>query len=462
MSLIETQSLLSDLNDAVLELYDKQLHGNVGFLWGTQDVNKMFSDPITVHGEGLNMHFHTGMTSSVRAGGSPNADIEGQEEVDIARVAVRFSETDPTASDFTRLTGSAKFSDLDLTKAIEGPNREASVFSMVDGLNRQLNAGFPGKLAEMRLSPSTGKIGEISGVITITTTSPYYSAGAGAPTSVSTAHIKLSDNYSISYFARGRKIDIFDSAGANKRTVIVTSRTTGDNSFTVRTADGLNFATAAYSGGAIYDSTEQGIGMKGPASFYVIPASGDSYIGGKDRTSVDFRWMLPTTYRAVASGTTTISRVHLEETGNLMDFAMEENESYTAYMGTKIYNRLRADIGQEGLVYSQDKESPFPVFGNKAVGFVHPKLGTVELMADPKRLNDSVWLHNRSTWKTYAYGRSGIRFLPGNVQGIFSRIDSTTPGSGPSLFYTVQAIMLGVADVCHMPYKNGLIANLSA
>lgn len=457
---ITAESILLDAGDALFEIYERDQKTVFDPFLTTNPINRMFNAPKVVRGDGLNMKFYTGQTDSVRASKSPNADIVPGESIDFVNIKLRFAENDGDLNDFTRLAGGVQLSWLEVNNLISGANREGAVEILVERLVRNLTNHFDNHLAELRLAATTAKIGQLDGVLKQNDSRWY--ADASSWSNASTGRLKIDVNEgSIVTFWPGRKLLLETSTATGAVEIIVTDQNVADNSFGFRTVSGASITSSAYDNGSLYLTDEKGAGMNGPQAFYVEPTSGDSYIGGIDRTSSTYRFMIPTTYRAVASGTTSISRTHLEELAGIMRYAYEQDDQpWAAYMGMKLYDKLRQDIGGEHLVYSQNSEAEMPIFGNRGVGYVHPKLGTIELMGDVKKANDSVWLHNRATWSTYAYGTAGLNFMPGNI-GRFINLPSTTPGQ-MSQIYALRALIVGMADVCHSPYANGQITNLSA
>jgi hypothetical protein len=214
----------------------------------------------------------------------------------------------------------------------------------------------------------------------------------------------------------------------------------------------------------IFFSGERNKGMYSFGAYFTLPAAtGDSFIGGKDRQDRDFRWLNPTTTRETASSNSKITRSMFNDLAIAMGF-LDEEHGVVCMSDPTLHQAIRDEVGEDSFInipITDSRMERFANFGSVGLNYQHGQFGLVKVVSDPLALPNRVSFFTPETWRTLFYAWKGLRVLNGTRGGGWYRPPSETPGAGLSKYWQVdwQALCM---DFCFQPWKNGQIYAVSA
>ena len=478
MPQVDAATVLEDVVNIAQELYFPEFTEETPALHG-KTTNKLFKPMMEeITGTGKNLQFEVRRADTFRPLANALADFENPDVFEEGIIKYRFNRQVPANSDFVRVSGSAQTNLIDVEEAGKG-----SIVDFVERTLGQIMPDWENKVAMLRHAPKTGLLALVNGTPRQNdshfTGDPVGGTGAtsATPTNATGARFSI-DSGSIANFREGMYVDIFDptnavfsaknvriegkvntaDAAATGPTFGVEFNLTGRN----RVSSG-NLADIA-DNDEIYLAGSKGEGMHSMGSFFGRPTAGESFIGGVDRTTLGFQWMLPLTTREGQSNTV-IDKSHFNDIAIAMNFEEDEvRDGYVAIMPLDIHQTLRDAIGEDAFITyptGDSRMARFANFGNIGLNYQHPVFGTMKMMADPLSIPDTVRFILPDTWKALFYGFRGLKSVPGDDIGGWYRMnaDATGAGKGVILKRDYWSIM---GDMCFKPWLNAQIDNVTA
>lgn len=415
-------------------------------------------------GDGVTIQTWTTMQDSARISRNMHADIPRGRIGTDDKIKYRFSESDPTAMDFARLALSAKVTLPQMWNKAGG----AAVDIAQDTFTKMVNDADQ-KLAAYRNSPKSGRLALVNGTPVENDADTVESA---TTTADNTDGLRCYvDNGSISCFQPGTHVDFYRSGVLIVGNVEVTDYNADPNEMSVGfkfNATGTDTSTGDLANVAdndeIYYSGAYNQGMNGVEEWFnSSPTAGESWIGGKDRTTLANRWLRPLFTRKNESAET-ISALHFNQAGQMINFRLGMSQKgYAAICDPAIANSLLLQFPDSQVVnVSQEGGGTRNVdIGADAVYIRHPMFGRIELVADPFCKPNVVRLLNKDDWVCVNWNKAGFQRLPGSTAGYWNRLPSDTPGAGYSLVYQTDALMV-VGDLCKRPNFSVAILSVTA
>jgi len=422
----------------------------------------------TVESDGVNIVTENYIGDIFRSTNNPLADPIAPDRFDAQKYKIRYAESG-TNNDFMSVDGSVQVSDLELNKLIDRDG--AAYVPVVERLMKSAAMDYESKMAIWRSTPRSGLLGTVSGNI-ITGAGTYEFAGGSYASASDDVRFKV-DGGAFAAFRRGMKILIYEGGGSSPKTArIVGFPNSSDNSIRVATTDGSNFSATetAYNGGEIYFSgatSSTNYGMYGFDEWASTPASGESFIGGKDRTSADFGFLNMQRIKATASGTVKIARKHLDQLAQAMQNAVAlEHETMRILASVDVVNTLRSSVGEDAFTTADISGEKTAAFGTIELVYQHPFLGRVIVNGDPLVNPNKVYAIAPTTWRTAMIdnvAKAGFRVLPGEGPGGWYRTSAAGGGAeSRSKHWRLDMANSGLADVCLTPEMNAVLLNIKA
>lgn len=478
---------LKDLSNFLQEQYVDKIWEQVSRFG--KSTNRIFRDAksqeIEVGGDGVTFHVEDGGVDTVRTGVNPDTDFHDPSGYIDRKVKARFLENGTaTTNDFREMHGSMQVRHTDLKNKAKG-----AVTNLAKRLVTQLTQDYDEKLAIHRHQGSDAKVGRWSnGASTSVKQNDFHTlSGATAyPLGTDTGfRIELPTGVSPSVFQPGRKFVVYNvtdatyvhtaaSATGSGALITVTDLNPDDQSvgFSCSNAMADNIVTTSLGGGDTLDlyfgsatgttvNSEKDAGLYSFGAWFGRPASGDSFIGGLDRTSPDNRWMLTTMTRESAASAQ-LQTSMLNDLAVAMSFHNDGTSLMAAYSDHRLNQRLRDAIGEDTFIpypTGGTRDERFAHFGTMGVYYQHPLFGLTILMADPLAPPNTIRFLKRGTWVQLNWGWKGFEMLPG-TEGMWYRMGSSAGAAAAhSKVYRADGYCLH-CDVCTLPKQNGGILNV--
>lgn len=460
----ESSYILGSSSNLLREQYSQDF-GMHSFYFGSTLARLFKPMAESVAGDGITIQAFRGQSDSARASLDVLRDFLPQNKYRDAKIKVRFSDSDSSANDFNELQAVAEISDIELvTSASRTP--EAIAVDVAKAVFDQLTKSVDESMSVLMHANSAGRIAKVNGTPKQNDLNIW--ADATATPTGSSCRIKV-DNGSIANFQPGRVYDLYTSGTGTLTADYMECTDINPEDLSVGLATTSRTTVANVSSIAdnddIYRSDEYNQGFRASLqATFTQPVSGDSWIGGVNRTTSTNRWLVPKISRG-ASGTAsaTIAKSHFDALSLMMELSVppELEGGYVFLMHPSLLQSLRNSIGDEALsTESSDARTGDYNFGNKALYYIHPYFGRVALMADPLCMPDRVYVLAPSSWVMLNYGWEGMRYLGGEVGGMWRQKNAVTPGAGGSKFWQVQGYQIKT-PFCKMPIANGAILNLT-
>lgn len=461
---IDSAWILEDADELFREQYmgeyDEQ-YNRMGLI-----TNKLvrFSNDI-LGGNGETMQTEIAAGDVVRPSNDPLSAIAAPDLFEASTIKARFSESDSSTNDFTRFSASCQTSDITTRNGARG-----AAVNLAERMYQQINGEYEEKLAIFR---NVGR----NPILALVSGTPkqndriYHSGCASTPTNTTGVRFPI-DNGSIGYFRRGTRIDIKAPSGAYRvQNARVTDVNTSDLSIgvefvtattnPVRTSSG-NLANVA-DNDEIYFSGTYNTGYYGFGAWFGRPAaSGDSFIGGRDRNAKGYRWLCPVVTRE-GSSSATITKSMFDDQATAMQFRNEREYGVVITSSLGVHQKIRSELGEASFFQLQagdDRMKRFAHFGNIGLNYQHPAFGVVQITADPLHPDNMVRIVTPETWRAFFYAFRGLQAIPGQ-RGSWYRTTDVTPNTGNGLIWKSDWYSLQL-DFCKNPQMNGAILNVAS
>jgi len=459
----DSAGYLEDVSDIVQTQYFKNYEVNYHDRFG-RVLNKMFSPSAEViTGDGKTMQTELAPADTVRANSDPLGEFAAPDILEAEAVRVRFNrQTAPTGHDFTEFSASCQFDDLTIENASKG-----TIVDVADRVYKQVQGQFDEHLAVLRHAPRSARIALVNGTPRLNDHWTFASATSTA-TNAGGARLQV-DNGSIAALRRGARIDFVNASGTvvagNVRvtdvnpadlSIGVAFTSSGSGVLAGRVSTG-NLASVADNHTIVY-SGEYNKGLYSLGAWFGRPTAGESFIGGVDRTTAGFRWMLPISTRE-GSSNTPLTKSHFNDLAIAMGFLIEDGQDGMVFVTDPTLNqKLRDEIGEEAFFQIPEGSSDAKrvmKFGSLGLNYQHPQFGLTKILVDPLMPAGTVRVLDPSTWKTLPYLWQGLKPMKENGAHWY-RMPSATPGNGKSKIWKADWYC-NMTDWCTRPWRNGQI-----
>lgn len=427
-------------------------------------------EPAIINGEGKRMKIIRATSSPWSSTANALAEFGDAAPMIIdSEVMVRFHQTDASANDLRRQTGACQLTHFDIQNGGKG-----TVVDLAERMQKDFREDLKFKNALFR---NTGQSSILCYVNAIGATATKANDGAfwadcSAYSSGATSCRVSIDTGSIARFKAGLLVDVVNSSG-----VVVADRLLVTD---VRPEDpaGPTIGLAIQTGATIANcdaiadnqyivvAASYNTGpwtvedwMRGPTAGSLT----DTFIGGVNRNAVGYRMLQPMLLRKGQSSQT-VGKIHLDQLGEARANLMDDSEISVLRGHGSLIQTLRNQI--EAAAFVQ-----WPTDGAMAKRYAHmgtsgllyqsPYLGMVKFESDMMATPNFLDCYSLGDWIECNYGKRGLDMLPGDTNGYWSRMNSTTPGGGKTLIYRMEGMQFFL-DFCQNPAKQARILNLAA
>jgi hypothetical protein len=389
-----------------------------------------------------------GRSDGARYHRSPLQDWRAPKKMTTAKITVRYNEEVEASNDF--FTGDVS-AQIAYTDFLRGAAPEEQAVNLVEEVTRQFMDSMERSRPILCHAPASGRIALVNGEPKLADTYDWASATAYA-NNATAVRIRI-DGGSIAPFEPNMRFDIYDSAGNLEISNIeVVTKNAADNSVWFKVTADSNQATFGTSGcdvddnSEIFRSGERNLGFKsGIGNWFSEPASGDSFIGGVDRSTEGYAWLVPPLSRTESTiSNATISQAILDEAIGSMELRRETGSadelSNLVFLGhTTHANTLREDISAAAIVQQAPTNRGEYTFGAMSIKYMHPAVGIIDIVGDPLAPLDEVKLIKPSDWSLHYYNQMGPFVPPRGDLGMFYFTEGEAAGSGRSKYLRVDA-----------------------
>lgn len=452
---------LNDVSSIVQETYyEKYLEQHDRMSGQLGRLVRLAGEPVT--GDGKTWQNEIQKYDSVRGSTNMISDFATPGTFVPLNVKVRWNENSSSANDFLKLSGSGQTTYWEVTRAADAGTIIPLAKHILDELVRDfgekrniyLNVGRSARWALVNGTPKNNDAMTYASCTTYTADS-------------TSCRIQV-DNGAFAFFKPGSVLDAYTSAGVLSFSgMVVTDANYGDLSVGLgryNSDSTANFNNLA-DNDEIFLSGTRNQGAYSPAAWFSTPTSGESFIGGVDRTGVNYRWMYPTTY-SPSSSAVPIQTSYFDQLALNMGFSQDDPYRLTPVLcEPAIAQSLRTKIGSDAFIpftsLDDKMRERYASFGILNLNYQHPSFGMVSLMPDPFATPGTVRFFNPETWLSLQYGKKGLQFMNDGTMGMWKRQESTVPGNGGSVIYRCEALET-LCTYCTNPFKNGQIINVTA
>lgn len=438
--------------------------------------NRIFKPTdLDVVSDGINFQYELGPSDTARSSTSILGSFASPQQFNPGSFKIRFSQTG--ACDFVRVSASAQVTDLDMVNGAKG-----RAVDIVQRVVKQIIPGYDEHLAMLRNLPKSGQICSIATTPGVKKNDARtLGAASSSPTNAAGLRFGIS-GASRAFFRPNKRIDFVVGGVVVAGNILVTDVNLADPHSAGYGSVGCSFVSSGVAGQAstgdlslvtsaatVYHSGEYNAGMYSMGAFFTSPTAGESFIGGIDRTTSNYRFMVPVTTREYDSAgnaitaNATINQSHFTDLANSMNYTDEEGVGGLFVGSPETCRKLQNDIFQASIINvptDSTKAARFGHFGMSGVLFQDPTFGTTQIVADPLINPNRIRFIVPKTWMQLNWGWKGLRSLPGD-KGAWYRLNDPTPNIGRSIVYKSDWYALH-CDMCSQPWRNGEIRAITA
>lgn len=428
----------------------------------TNRIFKPSSEGTTATGDGLTIQVVTGFSDSARSSRNVLKDFGNARQMRAENLKLRYQDSPnsvASGNDFVRTETVAQLTQIELERG----NDPGVALNLAERAYREMRDSWDMKHPVMFYSTANAKFAAVNG--TKANNDALNFSDASSYTSGATSFRVPVDFGSVSAFKENTHWDFYNGDTLLADECRVTDFNPFDKSvgFTLTDASTVANCNAVVDNADIYRSGEKGNGYRGSLrEWFDTPSSGETFLGGVDRTTADYRWLNTQRYEATASGTVKVNRDQLDALADGMgyiDDGMDMGQLVLA--NTSVLQTLRKSIGEEALSnQSADNDGNYS-FGQNQLSYIHPTFGKVVLLGDPLHPGDRMHFLRAGDWQLIPYLNSGLTILPGDGPGGWYREQAASGGGGRGMYWRCDAY--GIDTLwCKMPKKQGVILNISA
>lgn len=425
--------------------------------------NRLFDlDMSEVTGQGRTLQYEYARADTVRSQLDPLGAFAPPDSFQANSITVRFNKQTTSTNDFNEISASGQVDDIDIQEAGKG-----SIVDFVDRIVRQIQPNYEEHLAILRHLPRTAILGALDGSV-VARNNSWYFAGATATASNTNGLRAILTGGSIAALRPGTRIDFLNPTtfAVNAGNVMVTDVNPADKSVGVSFNGGTGIS-ARYSTGNLANvgttdkivfSNEYGKGLYSMGAWFGRPTAGETFVGGVDRSTAAYRWMLPTSTREGATATR-ITKSMFNDLAIAQGFRSEDAQQGMVWMtDPTIHQALRDELGEDAFIQipvDDSRAKRFANFGLSGLNYQHSQYGVVKIEADPLCPPNVVRVIALGTWKGLYYGWKGLRPVEK-----WYRLNDATPNVGRGKIWKQDWYALQT-DVCIQPWLNGQILNVT-
>lgn len=470
---IDSAVILEDLSAGIAQTqYDSKFTDQVPDQL-QDDTNRLFKPyPEEIVGTGKTFQMKLARADSARSSNDPLGPFAAPDVFEPDTITVRFNKSNLAANDFTTISCSCQTDDIDIREKGKG-----SIVDFVEEMVDEIDGNYDEKLAILRHLPKTAVMATVNGTPVTNAAQNYVSTAAAASNTVG-LRVPVTTG-SIGAFARGKRVAFLTTAGvARVSNVRVTDVNYADLSIGVEfvtgssiparnSLNGTGSLASVVSGDLIVASNSNGsnefnTGIYSMGAYFGRPTSGESFIGGVDRTTASKRYMLPVATREGLSNTR-IQRSHFNDLAIAMGFRENKKIAGVFMLDPTLHQTLRDDIGEDAFIPippDDARTARFANFGNIGLNYQHPTFGLVKFMACKLCPPNTVRFIVPEVWRQLFYAFKGLQTMPGEI-GNWKRLPEAAPNSGFGKIYKMDFYAL-TTDWCMKPWENGEILNVTA
>lgn len=434
--------------------------------------NRLFtfdSEPVTQ--DGKEVKFKRYMADSFRPDTDALSGFGTPRAFRVDKIKVRWNERDASAHDFTKLAGTGRISEYD----VSGASSDGAIVDIADTVVSDFRRDFDFKRALFRSCPQSGQIGATSAsTATKLNDAPDY-ANCSAYSNGATVCRVLLDGTSgaIGWFREGLILDIYSGSSLvadsvqvveNPNSIDQTIAVALTSASTVANLDSITTSCAIYLSGA------RNKGFKSVELWMTRPttsAAETNFIGGVDRNSTagTYRDLLCHVLRAGSSDAQINKSFFDTAADSLANKFDQPDVGYAVCAYPTLITTLRNQFEAAALIpWPTDNpgRKTFANLGSSGLNYQHPALGVLSFQGDPFMIPDRVDMLAMGDWMEMYYGQKGMKIMRGAVDGMWDRMESTDPTNpGKTMFWQFQAYS-NHCDFCTYPQRQVRIANLTA
>jgi len=457
---------LSDIDELIQTQYLPRYYEQAGGRFG-RAFNQIFKpEQKTAYGDGFTMQAELGPGDFARASNNPLNSIAAPTSLNAVKLRLRYTTASLAGNDFTQISASCQTDHWQLQNGGEG-----AIIDLAERNAKSVITSYDEHIAFLRNATRSAVVGQVNGTPKLNN-GVTYSAATSTATNAGGARFKV-DNGVFAVLKPNTWIDIIRPAtgAVVAGSVWVTDKNVGDQSV------GVTFSSTQFGGRVstgnlalvadndyITFSGEYNHGMYSVGAWMSEATAGESFLGGVDRTTSDYRWMIPVNPRYGATSTT-ITKSFFDDVAIAMGYYGEslDGAGLIAQSDLTINTKLRNELGEESfkpIPQSDERMKKFYQFGSTGLAYEHPSLGVVKIMGDALCPTNSMRFIDPSTWMTVYYAIRGLKPLPGGQgMGSWYRMNDGTPNTGLGLIYKSEWVALQ-QDFCTNPQKNAQISNI--
>lgn len=465
----DSTTLLEDVPQMIQKVYMDNFDPQYGNRHG-KSLNRVFKvDSGETTGGGKTMQTEIAPGDNARASTEALGALAAPDHLEASSIEVRFNRATSALSDFTRISASCQTDIIDVEEAGKG-----SIRDFVKRMYSQVTESYEEHKAQLRHATRNAVLAFVNGSTgsnaAATTTTWYAVTGSASNTNGMRCAV---DNGSIANFRRGARIDFINPAtgliraGNCRVTDVNYANLTVGVSFTSSTAFPPWTSTGDLSLVADNDyicrSGEYNQGLYSIGAWLSRPTVGESFLGGVDRTSLAFRWMLTQATREGLAVTQVTKNMFddMSITLGFLDDTSDLGPTITAF--PTVVQTLRNQIGEDSFIqvpYGDSRLERFGNFGSSGLNYQHPVCGVVKVMADPLHPDNVIRVLSIGTWIEMYYGHPGLKAITEGGTHWY-RMNEAAPNTGKGMMLKCDWFAMH-CDFCKQPFKNAAILNISA
>lgn len=456
---------LQTISDALQEQYFPTFI-ETGFVTGGITNRLLSMAHYKATGDGVTLQYKRAIGNTFKIGNDPLADFGVGTVMQAEKWKARWNVTDSSAHDFANFKGAVRLNHYD----VAGAGDAGSIASLVKNAAQDLRGDYDWKMAASQNCPRTGLVARVNSTPKNNDSNVY--GTCTAYTSGATTARTLVDGGSVALFRKGVEYDVYTSGGATVALRLMcdgeinatdtTSNSSGSVGWkiTSRTTGAANLNSLADNCEFYLDGSKNK-NMWGREAWLTQPAaSGDVFIGGVNRSSADYQFLIPV---IVSGGSVAANRGHLDSVASAMGFMTDNPDIVRSLVANdRIIQTLRNQINEAAFITiptTDDRSKRFGNLGSMGLNYQHPNLGMLKFLADPMMSPDKMDFLAMGSWKFVDYGNRGLQIMPGDI-GKWSRVPSSTPGNGYGMIYSLDAYSDGLV-VCENAQANARVTAIT-
>ena len=380
----------------------------------------------------------TANADNARASSDLLADFGKPNKHKARKLNYRYDPDNPSANDVRGIDAVARLSLAEIKS--KGGSAEGQV-DLAEMVTKAFFHGIDSTGTFFMHSDKTASKGTVSGTpLQATTDFANGTALSGGETSCS---FVVAD-FAIGNFRNGDVIDIYNGTTlvadaymvrhVDYDQYVLTIEKTADS--TVANVDSIANTHTIYRSG----EKDQGFLTSFGEFFKETISSGDSWVGGEDRSQLENFYLQPMKLRRGATPEIP-DESHFDQLGRAMGYAHPGTDAkpFTLFAGSALVRVFRNVVGDGVVVHAPTTNNGEHTVGNTSLRYIDPNLGTIEMVSDPNARNDRMILVDTADWELMRAGMDDVEVLTGGgAYGYFERMDGTNSARGGSKYFRME------------------------